>query len=246
MSYNDYGFNPNEIDSDQFLSEMPVSLMKENIKVQFANPMEHRKKDHISTFISMYRYSKTNINVYEDEDLDNVYELKDDFYAFMQQMFETYLGVGIVDFDDMSEFNQHDMIHYIYRFFIINIKKNFICLIMNYIENQKSSYVEDDKKKDVTTMSLKKEISDPVDVYILSNLNEIINDALSYNYDVDEFFLNCDTDDPCLETRFMMKHYDDFSITGNFVEKYIQMIDTDFKSSIESKIRNTILKKYKK
>ena len=33
-------------------------------------------------------------------------------------------------------------------------------------------------------------------------------------------------------------------VTGNFIDKYIDMIDDDFKSEIQSKIRNKILRNY--
>ena len=88
MEYFDFDYTPNEITSDMFLSEVPVSLMKENIIAQFEDPLEFRKKDHITTFISMYRYSKENVDAYEDEELDSIIELRDDFYAFMRRMFK--------------------------------------------------------------------------------------------------------------------------------------------------------------
>ena len=244
--FSEYDYSPNDIDSDRFLSDVPVSLMKENIKAQFKDPLENRKKDHISTFISMFNYSKDNYDVYEDEDLDNTIELKDEFYAYIIELFRIYLGIGFNDFDDLSDDEQNELIHYTYRFFIINIKKNFVCLILNYIEKHRDEYFDDDKKRDVTTLTFKREVTDPADVYILSNLATIINEILAEDIDVDDFFDNCDDNDYCLETRFVSKQFDEFRLTGNFVKKYIEMLDKDFISSIESKVRNKILKKYKK
>lgn len=244
--FSEYDYSPNDIDSDRFLSDVPVSLMKENIKAQFKDPLENRKKDHISTFISMFNYSKDNHDVYEDEDLDNTIELKDEFYAYIIELFRIYLGIGFNDFEDLSDDEQNELIHYTYRFFIINIKKNFVCLILNYIEKHRDEYFDDDKKRDVTTLTFKREVTDPADVYILSNLATIINEILAEDIDVDDFFDNCDDNDYCLETRFVSKQFDEFRLTGNFVRKYIEMLDKDFISSIESKVRNRILKKYKK
>lgn len=244
--FSEYDYSPNDIDSDRFLSDIPVSLMKENIKAQFKDPLENRKKDHISTFISMFNYSKDNYDVYEDEDLDNTIELKDEFYAYIIELFRIYLGIGFNDFEDLSDDEQNELIHYTYRFFIINIKKNFVCLILNYIEKHRDEYFDDDKKRDVTTLTFKREVTDPADVYILSNLATIINEILAEDIDVDDFFDNCDDNDYCLETRFVSKQFDEFRLTGNFVKKYIEMLDKDFISSIESKVRNRILKKYKK
>lgn len=241
----DYEYNPNEIESDIFLSQIPLNLMKENIKSQFKDPLEYRKKDHITTFINKYRMSKQNLDLFEDEDKDNLIELRDNFYAFMQLMFRNYLGIGINNFDTMDEETQDDMIHYIYRFFLINIKRNFFCLIMNYIEKNKESFIiDEEKRKDVTSLSFKKEIDD-YDVYILGNLNSLIHQALKDDIDVDEFFEKCDDTVPCLETEFMKKNFDNFTITGNFISNYIEMVDNEFISELESKIRNRILKKYK-
>ena len=247
MSEIEFEYTPNEISSEMFLSEIPLSLMKENIIAQFNDPLEYRKKDHITSFLNMYYYSKDNVNVFEDEEIDNVIELRDDFYQFMQKLFKDYLGIGFVDFDDQSEKDQDDLIHFTYRFFLVNIKKNFVCFVLNYINDHREDFpAEDEKKKDVTSLSLKKEITDPVDIYILSNLGSVIDTALHpYDTDVDEFFKYC-SDDDCLENRFIEKAFDDMKITGNFVEKYIELIDSDFYSEIESKVRNKILKKYKK
>lgn len=244
----DFDFEPNDIDSDSFLSELPLSLIKENITSQFDDPLEYRKKDHVQTFISMYRYSSENADVYEDEDKDSLEELRDDFYAFMQQIFRQYLGLGIVDFSDMSKDDQDDMIHYIYRFFLINMKKNFTCYILNYIDEHRGEFCidDEDKRKDVTTLSLKKDVTDPEDIYILANLNEVIDSILREDITVDDFLENCDKDESCLETRFIVDKYDKYQITGNFVEKYVDMLDDDFKLELEIKIRNKILKKHKK
>ena len=42
----------------------------------------------------------------------------------------------------------------------------------------------------------------------------------------------------------MKDNFDDFVITGNFVPKYIKMVDEDLRSTLESKIRNKILRNY--
>lgn len=250
MSKLELFYEPNEIESDMLLSEMPLSLMKENIIAQFEDPLEYRKKDHITTFLNMYEYSKENADLSEDEEMDNVIELRDDFYSFMQKLFKDYLNIGFVDFDDESEEDQDNLIHFTYRYFIMNIKKNFVSYILNWIDDHKEVLMDtdDDKKKDVTSMSFKKEITDPTDIYILSNLSDIIDMTLNELVEdvlIDEFFEKCGDED-CLETRIVSNAFENMKITGNFVEKYVDMLDSDFKSEIESKVRNKILKRYKK
>ena len=58
MSFDEFDYTPNEIDSDTFLSEVPIALMKENIIAQFEDPLEHRKRDHITTFINIAHQRK--------------------------------------------------------------------------------------------------------------------------------------------------------------------------------------------
>ena len=250
MNLEEYSYEPNEIDSETFLSEMPISLMKENIKVQFEDPLENRKKDHITTFLTRYNYSRDNEDVLDDEESGKLTEMRDDFYSFMQQMFRDYLNIGFVDFDDLSEEDQDELIHYTYRFFIMNIKKNFVCLILNFIDNKREDYEEVVSAgvdfKDITAISFKKEIDDPVDIFILSKLSMIIKDILESDISVDEFFDACDIDDKVLETEFVQDKFDRMIITGNFVNQYIDMLDSDFISEIETKVRNKILKKYNK
>ena len=159
-----------------------------------------------------------------------------------------YLGIGINNFEDMSPDDQDEIVHYTYRFFIMNIKKNFVHLILNTLEKNRDRYdIEDDKKKDVTSLSFKRFVTDNADIYILSNLSDIIQEILEEDINVDMFFDLCDDPgDECLETRYVRAKFDDFTITGNFTESYKEMLDPEFVSDIESKVRNKILKKYKK
>ena len=43
-----------------------------------------------------------------------------------------------------------------------------------------------------------------------------------------------------------MHAYNNFELTGNFIEKYVSMINETFLMEIQSKMRNRILKKYPK
>ena len=49
-----------------------------------------------------------------------------------------------------------------------------------------------------------------------------------------------------METEFIKDGYNNYIITGNFVEEYEKMVDSYFKTELESKVRNKILKKYPK
>lgn len=242
--FNDYGYNPNEVDSEIFLSDIPLSLMKETIRNQFEEPLEYRKNDYLQTFFNKYEFTKENMT---EDDEEEVEELYSGFISFMEEIFKEFLGIGIPNLDDMSEEEQEEIIRFIYRYFIIDIRKNFVNVIYNYIKERKEKIAERmDKKKDVTYLSLKKYVDDEDEIVILSNLGEVINDILSEEFTIDEFFKYSRTDKNELEIDFVSDRYDTCDITGNFVSNYINMVDDELKMEIECKVRNKILKKYKK
>lgn len=247
MNSLEYGFEPTDLDDELFLSQVPLDILVNSIQSQFQDPLEYRKKDYVQSFITKYDFSKE--NMLEDDQV-LVDEYNDQFLAFMEQIFEEKLGVGFTNIDDLSTEDQHELVHLTYRFFIKNIKKNFVNIVQNYIEENKkdiqSSY---EKKKDVTALTFKTEIDNEYDILVLSNLGQIINEALESireEDDLDKFLELCNDEEPVLELEYVKNAYNEMELTGNFVEKYIDMIDGEFKSEIQSKVRNKILKKYPK
>ena len=242
MAYSEFIYEPSDINDEMFLSKVPLEVLEESIQNQFINPWEYRKKDYVQTVITKYVISKDNMDEDELEDLEM---LNEEFISFMIRMFDIYLDIGINDIDTLEMEDQHELIHLTYRFFIKNMKKNFVNLIINYINENKTDFYEElPKKKDVTSLLFKSEIDDEEDAAILSNLNQVINQILSIDFGVDEFLDLCQGDSSSLENDFVRKKFEDFTLVGNFVEKYIGMINDDFKIDLESKIRNRILKKY--
>ena len=63
---------------------------------------------------------------------------------------------------------------------------------------------------------------------------------------VTDFLNYASLDKPNLEAEFISEKYDTCDITGNFVEQYCEMLNEDFLVEIECKVRNKILKKYRK
>lgn len=242
MPYSEFIYEPSDINDEMFLSDIPVEILEGSIQNQFESPWEHRKKDYVQTFITKYVISKD--NMYEEE-LEALEMLNEHFISFMMRSFDHYLEIAFNDIDNLDVDDQHELIHLTYRFFIKNIKKNFTNLIINYINENKRDISEMfPKKKDVTSILFKSEIDDEYDVIILSNLKNIIREILSIDFGVDEFLDLCQGDANSLENEFVREKFEDFTLVGNFVEKYIQMLDADALFDIESKIRNRILKKY--
>lgn len=237
-----------EKDNEIFLSSIPLDMLEEAIKTQFNDPLEYRKNDYVQSFLNKYEYSVNNMYDGDYDDSQYVYDLREDFVSFMEDMFYMYLGIGITDLFESGIDKQHQYIHYIYTFFILNIKKNFTNLICNYINKNKDSLEPelDVKKKDVITLNFKNEIDNDYDVAILSNLSDVIRTILTQDYDVDEFFDYITPKDPSVELDAIRGWFDNFEVTGNFVPNYISMLDSYAISELESKVRNKILKKYPK
>ena len=243
----EYNYQPTDLEDELFLSEVPIELIQSSIKTQFDEPLEYRKKDYVQSFITKYEFSKENL-LEDDVIMLDVY--RDRFLEFIEKIFYDYLSVGFTNLDDMSEDDQHELIHLTYRFFIKNIKKNFVNLLYNFIQEHKDEISQKyTKKKDVTALNFKTEIDDDYDILVLSQLGDIIDDIiedLKQSYDVMEFLNLCVSDEPILELEYVKNAYNEMELTGNFIENYLNMIDDEFLSEIQSKIRNRILKKYPK
>lgn len=235
-------YQPSSLDDEMFLSAIPLSILEDGIKKQFVDPLEYRKTDYVQSFIEKYNFSLDNMM---EDDENEVADLHDQFIEFMKEIFQSELNLGFNGIDDMPEDEQHDLIHFAYRFFITNIKKNFATLIINYIDNNRD---EIDpilvKTKDVIYRNFKPELDDEYYVLILSNLSNVISHVLSASFDVDSFLEYVTGKNPVIETEFMKTNTDNFTITGNFVPPYIAMVDYDFRQSLESKVRKEILNKY--
>ena len=241
----EYSYESTDIEDEMFLSEVPISLIQMSIQTQFDEPFEYRKKDYIQSFITKYEISRDNML---EDDLTMLEVFRDQFISFIEEIFDEKLDVGFVNINDMNEDDQHELIHLTYRFFIKNIKKNFVNVALNFInDNQNEIENNFEKVKDITSSTFKDELSDDYDILVLSNLGNIIDYIFGIIYEMDDvfdFFDLCMDDEPILELEYVRKSYHDMELTGNFMSKYVDMIDDDFKTEIQSKVRNKILKKY--
>lgn len=244
----DYNYIPNDIDTEMMLTEVPIDILEENILEQFQNPLENHQMDYVSNFIIKYRYSKAVVESTESEDDDlELQRIRTDFLDFIEKTFQEKLDIEFPDLEGMIEEDQDDCIHFTYRFFITNFKQNFVNLVLNYIEKHKKEICDFlPKKKDVSTLTFRKDIEDPDDILILTNLDEIIDYVLSRGFTVEEFLDLIDRDEPSLERYLLEQYYDEAKIVGNFLDKYFRMVTRNFKIEIECAVRNDILKKYLK
>lgn len=235
-------------DNDEdFMSEVPLSIIENSIENQLNDPLEYRKKDYISDFIAKYNYMKEN-----EFDIDggNIDSFHDDFMTFITNIYAEKLDLGFPEIENMSDKDQHEIIHLVYTFFIRKIKKNFVTIICKELDDHKSELAENlDKKKDITYNTFKEEIGDEEYASIISNLDLVIKEILAKiqdKYDVDKFFEMCDYGEVSVDREAIIEAFNNFTITGNFIPKYTDIVLNDefFIIDIETKIRSHILKNF--
>lgn len=242
-----FEYEPQDAENEVLLADLPLDIIIGSIQTQFNDPMEYRKNDFVQSFITRYLVSKENVE--DEDDAKELEDCYDKFVSFMENIFHEKLGLGIPELDDMSEADQLELIHYIYRFFVINIKKNFSIYILNYIDEHKEELAEVlPKKKDVSTSSLKQAVTDPDELTIIVSIADAIDLILSdENVTVDKFLEGSrGDDDGNLENDYISEAYENFKINGNFVMNYFNMATDEFRIEVECKVRNKILRKYRK
>jgi len=235
-------------DTDEdFMSEVPLSILENSIENQLDDPLEYRKKDYINDFIVKYNYMKNNELDIEEGNIDNFH---DEFMRFITHIYDEKLDLGFPNIEDKSEDDQHELIHLVYEFFIKKIKKNFVTIICKELDDNKSEIAEGlDRRKDITYNTFKEEIGDDEYASIISNLDLVIRNILfkiRKDYDVDKFFEMCDYGEVSVIKEAIEEAFDNYDITGNFISKYVDyaIANEFFIIDIETKIRSHILKNF--
>ena len=238
-----YEFDPIPKDVEIFLSDEPLNLLKSQIQNQF-NSDNSNKYDYVSAFIENYNYSVLQI---EDEyDSQELERLSTDFILYMVNLFRTFLDIEINNTDTMSMSMILDIIHMTYRYFILNKKKNVYNVCRNYIDNYYDNIISIYNKKSGMTASLiVNEIGcSEEDAVVITNLNEIIKDIISMDaLTVDDFLKYSVYNKPILESDLMIEYFEDFTLVGNFVKSYMNLVNDDLIKEVESKIRVKLMKK---
>lgn len=242
-------YEPEDLDSETTITDEGLGLIEESIINQFEDPSGHAKTDIVSSFLTRYALTKTEIAYTADEEeIESAKNLHRRFVAFMEETFKEKLNIGIVDLEDMGENEQDTIIHYLYRFFIINISQNMFNYTYRYIKKNKTELSQ--ILPNTKTVSIKR-MSDLIDdkemVVIAANLSDAVALALSdENITVTDFLDMCKSKDYDLEREYVIDRYDDFTITGNFVEKYHKLLPSWYVVELESTLLTKIVKKYKK
>jgi hypothetical protein len=244
-----FDYEPAEGEEETTLTDTALQLIKESIENQFKNPIGYAKVDFVSQFIQRYRLTLTEISDdFDDDENTQTKNMHTSFISFMERTLKEKLNIGIVDLEDMSEEDQEQMIHYLYRFFIININQNMFNYVYHYIKEHLSEIVATlPDIKTVSSRRMEEVVDNPDIIKVCTWMSKVIEIALTdENIFVDDFFALCRSKEYDLEREFIIEKYDNDEVTGNFVEPYRKMLPEPTLIELETEIIGKLTKKYRK
>lgn len=207
----------NVFDVERILGDLPLDIIKENVKSQIEDPLVFisNQCDEVYETIDEAMEEFGHIDEYREE----LVEMKEDFSIFILKELDNKFNLG-VDFDNINDFELHEMAQNCYDFFVLNLNDNISNFLLNYILNNKSSLCEmfgdEYRRKDVTTMNMKKITKNRDDVLILSNLNSVINNILDLEH-YPEDFMELSVEPGEYIGSCVTDYVNSFKLAGNFV-----------------------------
>lgn len=207
----------NAIDVERIMGDLPIEVIKENILTQIDNPLLYTT-DYVDDVYGTLENAKQELS-HIDQYREDISEEYDKFNIFLLSNVSRRFDLGI----DVEILDSHELDHLAYDcylFFIVYLKENLENFLYNYIISHKeelgSMFDSEYKRKDVTTMNMKKACNDKNDILILSNLSEVINYILDIEFDATDFVELCIEPGELVGER-IKEFVNDFTIPGNFV-----------------------------
>lgn len=228
----------NVFDVERILGDLPLDIIKENVKSQIDDPLifVSNQCDEVYETLDEAMEEFGHIDEYREE----LISMKEDFSIFILKEMDMKFNLG-VDFDNLSDSEIHDVARNCYEFFVININENISNFLLNYINANKNSLCEmfDDeyKRKDVTTINMKKITKNKDDVLILSNLNSVINHILDLEH-YPEDFMELAIEPGEYTGSFIKDYVDSFKLAGNFVYNVLNEVKYAHNDIIDELVSN--------
>lgn len=230
-----------EMTIESLLDSLSLGVMRDNIIHQIKGSIDSQQN-----FLSIVIEKFENI-IRDVDDSDIERELKLEIVSFCQNLIGEIVKEYDLSFDDYYEESMEciEMLSVLYNFFILRKKEYVTSFLIAYIQSNKQALMDsfnasaDDKAlTDVTAMSNKKKNIQKDNVWILSNVNTIINFIASVDIDVSEF-LNTINDGDFYISKFV-DYVDEDRIGGDFVSRYIRDMIDDYSSANSTEIRNSV------
>lgn len=244
--YDEMGLSSN-IETEMLLSDLPLELIKENIKLQVASPLTTT----VNFMTTVSDKFDTIQEIYSEnpEAMANLKSISIDFYGFVNNKIDDAFDLGI-DIDESSLGQLRSVSTSLYEFLVLRYKENITKFLIKYIKRNKKALAKQfehyQKKKDVTSISLKRKLKDKESVLIIANLPEIIDHIISLEIDGDEFLDY--VGDGYYEAELILDLIDASRMSGDFVPQYLNKIKSnhvDTLDEIQADVRVKLLKKFK-
>jgi hypothetical protein len=215
-------------DIDMLLIDLPLDLLKENLKSQINDPLS-TDVNYIESVIDKIREMQ---NAYGDIDdaRQNINTLIINFFSFIIEEIDNKYGLMMsMDYNNVEETMETGIV--LYYFLILRYRKNVTKFLYRFILKNKKKMVEEFegqyKKKDVTTISLKKKIKNKDDILIISSLPNIIKYIM--NLDIEPLeFLKYASNDEYYEGNYITDMINEGILMGDFTENYLDIIREDY------------------
>lgn len=235
-----------DLEIDTLLSDLPFDLIRENVKEQINDPLWSNVN-----YINVILEKRDLLRKQYDNNSDALKSIDNqiyDFFRFIITEINDKFDLGI----DVDDFETEEAIEYgeiFYNFFILRYKKNISKFITKFIVKNKKVFVEKfenvEKKRDVTQISLKKQIKNKDELIILSNLPEVIKFIFYLDIDNLDFIKYCCRDD-LYEAIKIKDLIITARLTGNFVREYMTLIKDKYDNILDeilTEVRYKIIKK---
>lgn len=214
----------NNIDLDIILSDLPIDLLISSLEYQIQNPLD------VGTDYCTIVFDKCARVIQEYKGIEDVErdmeELLDKFCLSVLKMLDDKFNFDI-NYEGLTGYDIAKMTALLYKFFILRYRKNISRFIYNFIQKNKKmiseQFLNDEKRKDITTLVMKKMTKNKDDIRIISNLPIVIKNILDMDHDPIDFMELASPIDLyyCEE---IIKLLEDFTLSGNFTKPYLNTI----------------------
>ena len=226
---------------NELLNALGLSLTTDNIRKQITNETS-TTVNFLDDVIGKFENYLAEETIEEEDKTEIKLQMIDFCEDLIQQITGEYgLFVNLISDDYKSVLS---ILNVLYNFFILNRYQSVEDFIILYIEANKEplskSIAVDDKHKDVTTMSNQTKNFDPLDVFVLSNINEIINFIKNNDIIDSQEFIDIINDGEYFVSK-INELFNDGTLYGNFVPKILQIVlGAVYDRNEATRIRNSI------
>lgn len=230
-----------EMTVESLLDSLSLGVMRDNISNQINGSIDSQQN-----FLSIVIEKFENI-IQDVTDGDISRELNIEISDFCKSLVEEIASQYDLIFDDYYDASMEyvEILSVLYNFFILRKKEYVTNFLIEYIRGNKqhlmSSFGSDGEEKplvDITTVSNKKKNIQKENVWVLSNVNAIINFISSLDIEFIDF-LNMINDGDFYISK-LIDYVEESRIGGDVVSRYIKDMTNDYSSPHSTEIRNSV------